>query len=149
MYTKQRLAKFFGILNSENGEILTFISLQVLIIISNINGAISMGHGEFNDFTLFLIGAFIGIFVVMYVSKKNFVNSTFLKTIGDSSFTIMALHFPLKKIVVFLISKACSIQMSDIYASAFYSIIATMDTILILYYLIKFKNRFIKLKFLR
>ncbi len=141
--------KYSNIVNFCNNEIIFILLLLLLIVTSYTNGGISMGHAQYNNYFLFFLNAVVGIYIVFYISYKYFKNSNYMKFLGDNSFTIMALHFPLKKIICFVISKIAKIPISGIYSNSYYSIISTIIVIIIISGFIYVKNKIPKLSFLR
>ena len=111
-------------------------------IISQLNGNVVMSDNLYGNYLYFYSGAFIGIVNVVIIAmflRKNMI----LSYLGQNSLIVLALHFPIKRIVTSVTSKVLNIPLVQMKESFWISGIDVGITILILVpiiYLIR--NRF-------
>lgn len=106
-------------------------SLTVGYLISQLNGPVAMAENHYGNYVYFYTAACLGILsavvLSMFVSK-----SGVLRFLGKNSIIILALHFPVKRLVTFITSKALNVSPDQVKGSFIISGIDTAITILIL-----------------
>lgn len=109
-------------------------------IISQINGSVVMADNVYGNYLYFYIAAILGITNVVILAiflRKNIV----LSYLGQNSLIILALHFPIKRVVTSFTSKVLNIPLAQVKESFWLSGIDTVITILILLPFIYFIRR--------
>lgn len=76
----------------------SFILLPILIIIATTNSSILMYENRYGNYTLFLMGSIIGIYLVINYAN-NLKNNKLLQWCGENSIIIYVMHFPVVQCV--------------------------------------------------
>lgn len=100
-------------------------------IIAQLNGYVDMADNLYGNYFYFYLAAFAGIInivIVAVIFRKNKI----LTYWGQNSLIILALHFPVKRVVMGLSSKVFNISLEQIKGSLFMSGIDTIITMLLL-----------------
>ena len=131
-------------------NILAFVKKHVLatvaiVIITSVgvyygakyNGAPSMGHANLgvNPF-VFYSTAILGIIVFMGICiGLSFIQTggvlSYIKWFGKNSFRVMALHNPIKGVVMIVVAKLCGIVTGTINSNVLYAVITFILTVLV------------------
>ena len=125
--------------NVLNNKFLNYIIfpllLVLLLIIIKLNGTVNMLSHIYNNPVYFVIGALSGIGIVFTLA--NFINykikfAKYLIYLGKSSFVLMIVHEPVKRILIKLASTICSVSQEFLRTNILSVVILTILLILIL-----------------
>lgn len=111
----------------------------IILVLAPMNGHVTMGSNSLgNNVFLFYILAFLGIAATLLVSSSvEQVNlpvlsqiTGFIRWVGKNSFYFMAIHVPVKGVIVLLLAKILKCSKTDITTNFFNSIIAFVVTMI-------------------
>jgi len=130
----------------------TFVGIILLIGIYVIcfiyNGNISMLGHQYGSPLMFFLGAICGssliYFISYYISKLSFTNKI-ISFLGKNSLVIMLTHEPIKRIIIFIISKLFHIEEIVLRNNIMPSIIITIIIICVILPIIHIINNFLPL----
>lgn len=117
------------------------ICLGFGFVISQINVSVGMASNRYGNYIYFYTAAFLGIISCILIAKRA-RRSNILSYLGRNSLIIFGLHFPIKRVVVFLTSIVFQIPLEKIKSSLFLSGLDTVVTILILIPIIYLINNY-------
>lgn len=140
--------------NRTKSIIIFLLSSVCLYVGANLNGSVSMGSNHLNNFIIFYVAALFGITAMFILCvwlsslNKNCI-SKFIEWFGRNSFTSMAIHNPIKGIVVVLVAKLIAQTDSGYVSSHYYyafiafvvSVIATCIGIVLVNYVKKLYHK--------
>ena len=123
--------------------IILLIMTILLVILTPLNGHISMGHEQYNNRLLFYLNGFLGSFCVLLFSilaEKVFINKSlsWIKWIGINSLYFMLIENPIKGFVVTILGKCLSFKDIDVSYSFVWSLIAFLISVLVTVFAVKF-----------
>ena len=117
-----------------------FVVLSVLLglfvyVVAIINGKVSMGHANPGKYPLlFYFGAFCGTAMTIIVSailsritRKN----SFIEWVGKNSFCVMAIHNPIKGVVVVVVARIMHTTINTINSSLSHAFIAFVFSVIV------------------
>ena len=108
--------------------ILSALLAFVVYIVAVVNGKVSMGHADPGNYpVLFYVGAFCGIAMVYIVSvliSDMLGKHSFIEWFGKNSYCVMAIHNPIKGVVVVAVAKLFHSTVHTVNSSYFHAFIA-------------------------
>ena len=107
----------------------------IVYVVAIVNGKVSMGHANPGKYPLlFYAGAFCGIIMVYIISViiSGIVRRrSFIEWFGKNSFCVMAIHNPLKGIVVVIVAKFLHTTVNSINSSLSYALVAFVLSVIV------------------
>lgn len=125
-----------------------------ILILAPVNGHVTMGSNSLgNNVVLFYILAFLGIAsTVLFSSAIEQINcpvvskvTGFMGWIGKNSFYFMAIHVPVKGVIVLILAKILKCPKTGITTSFLNSSIAFVITVIVCTVIVFFINKFLQL----
>lgn len=127
-------------------SILVFVGFAIVYIIDVFNGKVSMGSCYLNNPFYFYPGAILGtlsmitLCVLISFIKDNVIMK-FLKWFGLNSFNAMAIHNPIKGIVVIIVASIFHVTKTNVQSFTFYALIAFIALFIITVICMKLINK--------
>lgn len=125
--------------------IVTVVLCGILLIFSLTGKTLNMNNMNYNGYLLTLIAACCGAFFVINISIL-MKNNIILQFIGKNTLIIMGVHEPMKRILLFIVSKILNIEQSVLRSSAIGIILTTGLLLIVFYFIIILSEKVKKLK---
>lgn len=96
-----------------------------------LNGIVDLREGILNNYLLYYLLSLIGIFLLVIISK-GLEQNRILTYLGRATLSIMIFHDPLKRVVLFGVSKIINVRIEQIRDSSFLTIIISCVIIILI-----------------
>ncbi len=107
---------------SLKNKLITSIFLVILFIclvgLVYINGPINMNEMKYNSYLLSVLNACIGSAIILIISVL-IKNNKFLEWVGMNTLTIMCIHEPIKRVIIYIFSKILNVDQAILRTNVF------------------------------
>jgi fucose 4-O-acetylase-like acetyltransferase len=104
--------------------------MTIVYFMSTINGRVDLAKMVYNNHLIYIAASLIGAYSILFLSA-GISKSKILQWIGQNSLVIFALSEPVKRAVIYIMSKISHISISELRDSVIYSLCVVIIVILI------------------